>query len=60
MKELLEALKIIKGVCQQHEHCWSCPLFDEEGNCPIGEYYPSEWELVDEIPEIRLFKEKKQ
>jgi len=61
MEELLKALRLIKNTCCQHERCSKCPLCTGESKngfyCYMDDKLPYEWELVDEAPKIKLFKE---
>lgn len=57
MEELLKALKLIKNTCNGRESCLKCPLFNGKATCYVKANLPCGWELVDEVPKIKLFEE---
>ena len=56
MEELLKALRLIRDTCGQRVNCGSCPLCDVNEECVLEKEAPVHWELVDKVPETRLFK----
>ena len=55
-KKVLEALKLIRDICDKHE-CHNCPLGNEAANCKIREKEPSAWCLTHETSLIwRAFR----
>ena len=70
MEELLKALILIQDTCQQHVFCRKCPMYcrdfvrsDNAGRddtiscCNIKNSNPALWKLVNDVPEVKLFKE---
>ena len=57
MEDLLEALRVIRYICEQNKDCCHCPLRDADETCTLGKELPVCWELVDEVPKVRLFKD---
>jgi len=58
MEELLKALKLIRDTCNQCKFCHECPLYGKEAGCLTQADGPGNWELVEEVPRVRLFKEE--
>ena len=56
MEDLLEALRVIRYICEQRKECCHCPLCDVNEECVLEKEAPVHWELVDKVPETRLFK----
>ena len=56
MEDLLEALRCIRYICERQEECCHCPLCDVNEECVLEKEAPVHWELVDKVPETRLFK----
>lgn len=44
ISEIINALKIIKDVCMNHEHCIDCPFYYPD-ICNIKHTDPVNWEL---------------
>lgn len=61
-KEILDALNVIKEVCEKSVYCKDCPLRNKEINnvvsgCALFESSPSNWKLSEEqAPPRRLLK----
>lgn len=51
MENLIEALKVIKGECEKHNGCESCPMYDvEDLECGLLVYNsPSNWKIRDSV-----------
>ena len=50
-RQIVEALKVIKAVCQEEENdCPTCPLGREDGVCMVSEYIPDSWKINLEVP----------
>lgn len=56
-KELLSALKLIRAVCEKQTNCEDCPLSCNYDECSITKALPSNWNLIDDEPNWRAFKE---
>ena len=52
-KELLNALKTIKKICDDHI-CDDCPCCCC-GDCMVHKNWPNEWDLVEEQPTWKAF-----
>ena len=45
-EKILEAVKTIKEVCEEYQHCYDCPYGTEESVCNITETgNPDGWNL---------------
>lgn len=53
-KELLNALKIIKKTCMEHD-CNDCPCSLNGGICMVHNAFPNHWNLVEEQPAWKAF-----
>jgi hypothetical protein len=57
MKELIEALHIIKDECKKHDGsaCGECPMWSDEGNCCcVTDVEPSLWKINDGVQKALL------
>lgn len=53
--EVLNSLKIIKGICKNSEECEKCPFHNHYGGfCNITDSDPSEWD-INENKDIKYF-----
>lgn len=56
-EEILNALKVIKEVCEGYDPCPNCPLYATEANCCGIQYrYAEDWELNDGTRMWRAFR----
>lgn len=39
---IIEALNVIKDVCQENDHCEDCPFLTEFGNCSFDKLCPTD------------------
>lgn len=52
-KRVIEAVKIIRDYCKQHESCESCSLFDSQTRCVLrrgDSFIPEDWDIPDRRP----------
>lgn len=54
-KELLNALKTIKKICEEKDSCRDCPCSLNGGTCMVHRTFPNEWNLVEEQPAWKAF-----
>lgn len=54
-KEIIDALNVIKNVCNEYECHADCP-FNDGYNCVINELEPYNWNIVDVKPTFKAFK----
>ena len=61
-EEILQALQVIKDVCDQHDNCTGCPFHvpNENGvyECKIrnDDELPAQWNIKDDDDEWKAFK----
>lgn len=49
MDKLLEALKLIRDECKQHDNCTDCPMWASRvGACGVDKR-PQEWNVLNEV-----------
>lgn len=46
-EDIVEALKVIKSVCEDNLFCKDCPLGDNEGNCKLKRLEPRSWQISE-------------
>ena len=52
-KEILNALKLIKKICETADSCKKCPFYVPSiCRCTIHEVWPEDWEIIDETPSV--------
>lgn len=55
MKELIEALKVIKEECKKHEEtCTDCPMYKNGQGCLVRYQEPEYWAINDEPMKVLL------
>lgn len=57
-KEVINALKVIKEVCENTEMCRFCPLRNGYDSCSLRSEIPSKWKLNEPREPFRAFKEE--
>jgi hypothetical protein len=58
-EEIINALKIIKGECEDHPVCNICPFWSPGSvpECQVSNQYPEDWKINNAEPELwRAFK----
>lgn len=49
-KTIVEALKTIKEVCEEHTHCGNCPFHTNK--CIIQNVCPDDWNILESPPKV--------
>ena len=44
-QEIINALKLIKDVCEESKECVKCPIRDKDNGCSLG-FFPNDWVLL--------------
>lgn len=56
-ENLIEALTVIKEVCEKFEACRCCPMYsDDYKACLMEKEGPDEWEIITDTPPWRAIK----
>lgn len=54
-KEIIDALKVIKSLCERNLCNDDCPFYDVS-RCVIQNEVPNNWNIVDYRPTFKAFK----
>lgn len=55
-EEIINALQVIKDVCNKNEKCVMCPLRSRGVGCTLMNTFPNQWEIKNNETNWRAFK----